>query len=263
MDISCCAWALPGNASDVLDQLRDLGLQKVDLRPFAYAGEADRQMLGSHEMEVTCIAASAGLHEDLSLEANDAAIIDAALQQLDIAFEYAASLGAPTAYIVPEATTDGFDPGRYADALAASAESAQRHGVRLAVEHFPGRALPTVAATLELLNAIDHPNLYLLFDSGHAQMSGEDPVAAIAAAGSRLGYVHLDDNNGVDDQHLGLLDGVMTAESLRRTLEALPPAGYRGPVSLELNANLSDPAAALRSSLEILRPSPPMKDAVA
>ena len=249
MNLSCCAWALSGTGSEVLGKVAGLGFESVDLRPFAFAGERGRNQLASAGLEVRCVAASAGVHEDLALESNDGAVVSAALRQLDIAFEYAASLGAVTAYIVPGGEAVG-DIGRYAAALGEAAGLAQQRGLRLAVEHFPGRALPTVARTLDLLAEIDHPNLYLLFDLGHAQMSNEDPVEAIEAAGQRLGYVHLDDNNGVDDSHLALFDGVMTGETLRRTLAALPSVGYDGPVSLELNPELPDPADALRRSRE-------------
>ena len=249
MNLSCCAWALSGTPSEVARQVRGLGFESVDLRPFAFAGEQGRKQLASAGLEVRCVAASAGVHEDLALESDDSAVVSAALGQLDIAFEYAASLGAGTAYIVPGGEAVG-DFGKYAAALGEAAGLAQQRGLRLAVEHFPGRALPTAAATLDLLAEIDHPNLYLLFDLGHAQMSNEDPVEAIEAAGPRLGYVHLDDNNGVDDSHLALLDGVLTGETLRRTLAALPSAGYDGPVSLELNPELPDPADALRRSRE-------------
>ena len=249
MKMSCCAWALSGHPFEVTREVAALGFESVDLRPFAFAGERGRKQLASAGLEVRCVAASAGVHEDLALESNESAVVSAALRQLDIAFEYAASLGAGTAYIVPGGEAVG-DFGRYAAALGEAAELAQKRGLRLALEHFPGSALPTAAATLDLLAEIDHPNLYLLFDLGHAQMSNEDPVEAIEAAGPRLGYVHLDDNNGVDDSHLALFDGVLTGETLRRTLAALPSVGYDGPVSLELNPELPDPADALRRSRE-------------
>ena len=249
MNLSCCAWALSGTPSEVTRQVGGLGFESVDLRPFAFAGEKGRKQLAAAGLEVRCVAASAGVHEDLALESADRAVVSAALRQLDIAFEYAASLGAGTAYIVPGGDAVA-DLGRYAAALGEAAGLAQQRGLRLAVEHFPGRALPTAAGTLDLLAEIGHPNLYLLFDLGHAQMSNEDPVEAIEAAGPRLGYVHLDDNNGVDDSHLALFDGVLTGETLRRTLAALPSVGYDGPVSLELNPELPDPADALRRSRE-------------
>ena len=249
MNLSCCAWALSGTACEVLGQAAGLGFESVDLRPFAFVGEKGGEQLDSAGLQVRCVAASAAVHEDLALESADEAVVSAALRQLDIAFEYASALGAGTAYIVPGHEAAG-DLGRYAAALGEAAGLAQQRGLRLAVEHFPGRALPTVAGTLDFLAEIDHPNLYLLFDLGHAQMSNEDPVEAIEAAAPRLGYVHLDDNNGVDDSHLALLDGVLTRQTLRRTLSALPSVGYDGPVSLELNPELPDPADALRRSRE-------------
>ena len=107
----------------------------------------------------------------------------------------------------------------------------------LGFEHFPGTALPTIADTLAFLRNVAHPNLYLLLDIGHAQMSNEDVPTAVADAGALLGYVHLDDNDGEGDLHWALLDGVLTKESLRQTFSALDAHGYEGGISLELNPN--------------------------
>ena len=251
MKLSCCAWALPCPSYDIAHQVVGLGFQQVDLRPFTCAGQQARTQLATAGLTVSCVAASYGVHEDLSLESTDAEVVDAALRQLEISFRYAAYLGAAMAYLVP-GSGEVRDHSRYAANFAEAADLAGKYGLKLAVEHFPGRAIPTVAATLAFLDSIDHPNLYILFDLGHAQMSQEDPVAAIESAGSRLGYVHLDDNNGVDDSHLALLDGVMTESSLKRTLQALDPVGYTGPVSLELNPTLPDPVDALRRSKAII-----------
>ena len=121
-------------------------------------------------------------------------------------------------------------------------------GIRVSIEHFPGSPLPTIAAMLAFLRGVGHPNLYLLLDIGHAQMSGEDVPTAIADAGPLLGYVHLDDNDGVGDQHLALYDGVLTAPSLRATFAALNAHGYSGRASLELHPQLPDPLVALQRS---------------
>jgi sugar phosphate isomerase/epimerase len=84
-------------------------------------------------------------------------------------------------------------------------------------------------------------------------MSKEDPAATIKLAADRLGYVHLDDNDGVNDLHWSLLDGVMTEDSLRRLFAALNEVGYTGPVSLELSPRLPDPHSALERSLAIVQ----------
>ncbi|MEC7228144.1 MAG: sugar phosphate isomerase/epimerase, partial [Candidatus Latescibacterota bacterium] len=96
-------------------------------------------------------------------------------------------------------------------------------------------------------------NLYLLMDSGHLQISREDPASVIAQAGDRLGYVHLDDNDGKDDLHWALCDGVLTRTDLRELLVALTQSPYMGPVSLELHPELKNPFESLRKSLHLVR----------
>jgi sugar phosphate isomerase/epimerase len=65
--------------------------------------------------------------------------------------------------------------------------------------------------------------------------------------------VHLDDNDGVEDLHLALTDGVQTRASLEDLFAVLDDVGYAGPVSLEMKNDLPDPADAIRRSYEILR----------
>ena len=144
------------------------------------------------------------------------------------------------------------DLQRYRRSIAQLADEAAEFGIKLAIEHFPGMALPTAGDTLAFIHRIDHDNLYLLYDSGHIQISGEDPETVIKRAGDRLGYVHFDDNDGVSDLHWSLLDGVMTDESLLATLRALKAIGYAGALSLELNPALANPARSLSESREVL-----------
>jgi len=106
---------------------------------------------------------------------------------------------------------------------------------------------------LDYLAKIGHPNLYLVFDIGHAQMANENPAEMVVLAGDRLGYVHLDDNDGENDLHLGLCDGVMTEDVLKAMLQALDELGYASNVSLELKADIPDPLDALKRSREIVR----------
>jgi hydroxypyruvate isomerase len=142
---------------------------------------------------------------------------------------------------------------RFAEPLPILAERAQELGLKLCVEHFPGTILPTVPFTLDYLAKIGHPNLYLVFDIGHAQMANENPAEMVVLAGDRLGYVHLDDNDGENDLHLGLCDGVMTEDVLKAMLQALDELGYASNVSLELKADIPDPLDALKRSREIVR----------
>ena len=103
-----------------------------------------------------------------------------------------------------------------------------------------------------LLDRVGHPNLALLLDIGHCLISREEPADVVRRAGSRLGYVHLDDNDGQGDLHWPLLTGRLTRDGLRELGAALRSVGYRGPLSLELNPANADPVAALREGKGLL-----------
>ena len=113
-------------------------------------------------------------------------------------------------------------------------------------------SLPTVAVTLRWLERADHDDLKLLLDLGHCLISDEDPSAAVVAAGRRLGYVHLDDNDSVGDLHWPLLTGRLTDAMLEAFLAALKEEGYAGTLALELNPQNTDPVQALRQGKRIV-----------
>ena len=251
--LSCCVWALEGPEPETLERLHGFGLRCIDVRPSGLRGGAAQDRLEALGLDVCCVAASHELPAGAALDSTDSGAVGAARAHIEAALTHAADLGARCAYVVPEAPVDGDSLERYADLLPGLADHGADLGVRLCIEHFPGSAMPTVAATLGFLRLIAHPNLYLLFDIGHAQMSGEDPRAALTAAGERLGYVHLDDNDGVGDLHLALTDGLQTLESLARLFATLDEVGYDGPVSLEMKSDLPDPADAIRRSCTIVR----------
>ncbi|MDA0333766.1 MAG: sugar phosphate isomerase/epimerase [bacterium] len=249
--ISCCAWALDGSEAGVLTQLHTMGLRAVDIRPGGLRSSAAQSQRAALALDVCCVAASHELPEGAALDSTDAAAVEAARRHIENALRHAAACGADCAYIVPQAPIDADSLDRYAAVLPGLADHGAQLGVRLCIEHFPGTALPTVAATLSFLQRLQHANLYLLFDIGHAQMSQEDPREALTAAGDRLGYVHLDDNDGIGDLHLALADGLLTPQSLTDLFTVLDDVGYAGPVSLEMKGDLPDPADAIQRSFAI------------
>jgi sugar phosphate isomerase/epimerase len=157
-----------------------------------------------------------------------------------------ARLGATHAYVVPGTDDSAAGLARFAEACRLLADHAASRMVRLCIEHVPGRALPTAATVLRWLEAVGHPDLRLLLDVGHCLISGEDPAEVIRQAGQRLGYVHLDDNDGENDLHWPLLTGRLTHGSLKATLAALRQVGYEGALALELHASNQEPAENLR-----------------
>ncbi len=253
MKISCCVWGLPVAEAEAVGQLAVIGFTSLDVRPFAFQQPDAAAALSAEPVEVSCLAASFGLVEGAGLDHPDLASRAGAIAYTERAIEHAADLGARAVYLVPGTDQSDAALSRYAKTLGPLAQSAQDRGMTLSLEHFPGLALPTVAATRAFVESVDHPNLHVLVDIGHAQMEGITPAAAIEIASDRLGYVHLDDNDGVGDLHQGLLDGMLTAESLGETFAALGAVGYSGNVSLELSAALTDPAATLSRSLRLVQ----------
>lgn len=252
MKFACCTWALAGPEQSILDQLAQLGFAWIDIRAIDFTADKSRDLIAAYHMQLSCVGLSFALPPGTSLDSDDQAVRAAAIVGATNGLRHAAHLGADTTYIIPGLDTSPPALARYADAITTLADQAATLGIKLCIEHFPGRALPTVAATLAYLQGINHPNLYLLFDIGHAQIAKEEPVAALHATGDRLGYVHLDDNDGQGDLHWALLDGVLTRIRLHDTLRALTKLQYKGGVSLELSPQLPDPHAAIQRSWQIL-----------
>ena len=251
MILSCCAWALSNPEAEALSLLKDVGLTAVDIRPSWLRTEAAQDACDSLDLDVVCLAASHEKLEGSTFNSDDPSRVDPLHRHVKEALNHASDQGAGWAYVVPGRQTDTETFERYATHYSEIAEHAQSVDIKLCIEHFPGTAFPTVESTLDFIRDTGHPNLYLLFDIGHAQMADEDPAEALANVGDRLGYVHLDDNDGVNDLHLALTDGVQTPESLGDLFSVLDDVGYDGPVSLEIKNDVPDPLDAITRSFGI------------
>jgi sugar phosphate isomerase/epimerase len=229
-----------------------LGFTHVDVVALTERPAEHLEALADSGLLVSCAALGRGLPEGHTLDAASVEVRRAALDAVKRQVADAARLGATHGYVVPG--TDGSADGlaRFADACRLLAAFAGQRMVRMCVEHVPGRALPTAAGTLGWLKELAVDNLALLLDVGHCLITQEDPVAVIARAGGRLGYIHFDDNDGVGDLHWPLLEGRLTQEMLAEVIAALRAANYRAALALELNPNHGVPAEALARGKALL-----------
>jgi sugar phosphate isomerase/epimerase len=244
--------SLPLDFEAAARQAAVLGFRHVDVVGLSERPVTHRDVLADADLLVSCAAVGRGLPEGHTLDADAVEARRAAVEEVKRQIADAAGLGATTCYVVP-----GFEAGpdalrRFADSCAHLADHAAARMVRLCVEHVPGRALSTAAATLDWLEGVGHDNLSLLLDTGHCLMTREDAAEVVRRAGARLGYVHCDDNDGAGDLHWPLLTGRLTRDGLRALGAALRSVAYRGPLSLELNPANADPVAALREGKELL-----------
>lgn len=75
--------------------------------------------------------------------------------------------------------------------LGTTADMAHDRGLRIAVETHPQTLADSLPATLDLLDALDHPAVGVNFDVLHVWESGADPVSAFAALREHIDHLHL------------------------------------------------------------------------
>lgn len=252
MHLSAMLTSLPLDFDAAIQQARDLGFTYADVRAVADRPQGDLEALADSGLLVWCAAVGQRLPEGLALDAADLSARRAALDLTRQHIADAARLGATQCYVVPGHDASPVGLERFADSCRALADYSAARMVGLCVEHVPGRALPTVAAALAWLERVAHDEIQLLLDVGHCLITDEDPAQAVVAAGRRLGYVHLDDNDSVEDLHWPLLTGRLTADLLEAVLTVLGVSGYGGGLALELNPNNPDPVRALREGRQIV-----------
>jgi hydroxypyruvate isomerase len=244
--------SLPLDFAAAVRQATSLGFRLVDVVAGVNRPAADYEALADADVVVSCVVLGRGLPGDHTLDARDLATRRATLDALRRQVADAARLGATCAYLVPGQEASATGLAYFAEGCALLADHAAGRKIRLCVEHFPGRALPDAAGTLDWLDQVGHANLGLLLDVGHCLISREDPAAVVRTAGDRLAYLQLDDNDGVGDLHWPLLTGRLTEKILEDLAAALRAVGYQGGMDLELNPGTADPVAALREGKAIV-----------
>jgi sugar phosphate isomerase/epimerase len=246
--LSALVTSLPLAFEQAVRCIDGLGFEYVDVVGMVDRPMSHREALAETKLVVSCAAVGRDLPGGVTLDATSAESRRIAVDTVKRQIDDAAGLGATYCYV-----TSGCDGSRqgliaFAEACALLGEHARQRMVRLCLEHVPGRALPTAASVLNRLSA----NLYLLLDIGHCQLSSETPAEIIERVGDRLGYVHLDDNDGKNDLHLPLLAGIMSERDLQSTFTALGRIYYQGPLCLELNAGNEQPELRLREGRELV-----------
>ena len=222
---SPCIWVFKTPIEATLKSIKETAFHFVDIRPDTLDAPGAADAMKSLGLKVSCV--------DLEGRSNGSAKGSLSLSQ---SLEKAYSWGARAAYIRPCCNArDLKDFGRSATDLGAKAAE---KGIKLCIEHVPGSALATARGTLSFVESLNHPNVHLLLDVGHALLSKEKPWEIAEAAGPKLGYVQLNDNDGKKDRHWALLDGLLTLEDLTRLVDTLKRTGYDGTLGLQLSGKL-------------------------
>jgi len=243
-------WSFDTPVAEALRKVKESAFHYIDIDTDTLDPKGALQLQKDLGLKVSCVSLDHKLPAGASLEGRDSGSLRKAVESIREDIEKIKELGAHCGYVAP--CKDRGQLHAFGSALKELADAAAAKEIRLCLEHTPGSALPSAKETLHFLQQVNHPNLYLLLDLGHALLSKEKPWEAVRHAGSRLGYVQMNDNDGKKDRHWPLLDGKLTYEDLKRTIEALGEVGYQGTIGLELSSDFASVVCGLSKNRNLL-----------
>ena len=186
--------------------IRDAGFDGVELpliRPSETPVREIRASLRDNGLDCTFCSV---LPRELSVISDDASVRKQTQAHLAECVRTAADAGArqiagplysPVGYLPGRRRTED-EWRRAVECYQALGDTLQSHGVTVAIEplnRFETYFLNTSADGLKLANAINHPNVGLLFDTFHANIEEQDVAAALRTVAPRMKHFHASEND--------------------------------------------------------------------
>jgi sugar phosphate isomerase/epimerase len=244
---------------DALDLIIQAGFEGVDFwcgRPHIYRHDQSPAALQQlrqkiDESKITPVSLMpAFFRYPYSLSSPNEVIRQDSIAYVRDCIDNAVVLGARQVLIVPthslhgQATADA--RRRYLDSLAELSSHAEQNNVRLGLEVLYPNLSDYMGSTEDALRAIQAVGsgcLGIVLDSGHLNLSGEDPEGALRNVGDLLLQVHVNDNDGLQQQNAIPGEGSFDFSKLMHLLRSYH---YDGFLSLELGWTYSfDPYPAI------------------
>jgi len=228
----------------------NMDLTKVPELASERIGDARRQ-LGAHGLSVSCLGASAQMHDMDAVK--HAAQLDEARRFIDLA----QALGAPYVRVFGNEYVAGVPReamlAHIAGALRSLGDYAKPKNVTVVIEsHGDFTDSP---ALLEILHKADSPNVALLWDAHHTFVSGkEQPEDTVRQLGRYIRHTHLKDSVPAGTDRRYVLTGTGDVP-VQRQIAALAKIGYRGFFSFEWekrwHAEIEEPEVALAQYAQV------------
>jgi len=160
-------------------------------------------------------------------------------------------VGSPRVTISPFAAEPEADPQDIVDALRRAGETAEAHGVMLAVRNGPETACPTGAGLAEVLTAVGHPHVRAAWNPAGALRAGEPPIDGLTALSGLVTLVRCSDGYVTEEGYWEDTTLGRGAVGWREQFELLHERDFRGPVSLEIYVE-PRPEEGLRSATTLV-----------
>lgn len=240
---------------DVLDAVRAAGFRQIEVcsspRHLDFHNDADVRRAGEkmRELELSPASLHAPFAEHIDITSLDAAVREAAVQELIRACEAAARMGCENVVLHPGPEREGRPSEEEflqrmhhaAEALNRVADRCSALGVQLLLENMLAHLMfGHVRDMMYLLGEIKTNDVGTCLDTGHAHLAREMGVVIQKLSG-HLKMVHVNDNYGDWDAHLppgaGSIDWLWVIGELRRV-------HFQGVLVLELSSGEQESVAA-------------------
>ncbi|MCS7253412.1 MAG: sugar phosphate isomerase/epimerase family protein [Armatimonadota bacterium] len=134
------------------------------------------------------------------------------------------------------------------DTFRRLAQMAQDANLKFCLEPRVGEMISNTDAAMRLFDHVGHDNLGFVLDTGHLHAQKEILPLSVEKLGKRIFYVHLSDNDGRTNEHLGLGKGTIDFEGV---FVALKKHGFEGMVALDIGRipNLDEEVRASKEKL--------------
>lgn len=248
---------------EAIDAIVQAGFEGVDIwcgRPHLYRRDHPpaflnqlSEQLAAHDLAPVCLM-PAFFRYPYSLSSPVEAIRQDSIQYVIETIKNAIAVGCKQVLIVPSHSLQGQTTAearrRYLDSLASICQVAEEKDVMLGLEIvYPGLS-DYMCSSQDALAAIEDlrsPSLGVVIDTGHLNLSGEDTERVIQNLGHHLLQVHVNDNDGHQQQNA--IPGEGTYD-FPRLIQLLRAVGYEGFLSLELGWGYTfDPVPAVGEAL--------------
>ncbi len=250
---------------DAIRQLHQCGYDGIEIwggRPHLYRHDLDedldeiKALLESFKMSVPNMIPAQFRYPSILSSSNSAVRRDS-VAYIKEAMDNALAIGAPSISLCAgmtlkgESIEQGWKNLRQSIIELLDYRAASKLNILIEPAHrWESTLILTVDDGLRMIKDIGSERLGICFDTGHAQVNGEDMAATVGKLKGMPLHIHIDDNNGDSDTHMIPGDGKIDLGAFTRTLDAMD---YRGFVSAELGFQYTlDPVPAAARTYDAL-----------
>src|SRR5208283_5776585 len=223
----------------------DDGIHELDKKRVAMLKEAAK----SCDLEYSLHAPFA----DINIASPSKTMLNASMKRLKQSMFYASALDAKLWVFHPGAKTGigqfypGADWKQNNESIQELYKTAEEYGINIALENLPAKYYFFMSKPEEFARFYRETNLPvgIVMDIGHANLEGQiEPFFKLLT--DKIVHIHASDNDGSDDQHLGIGQGKIDYNAFAQTLKKM---GYNKSVIVESTTNVSESIKKLKHLL--------------